>query len=179
MKALPEGPSGQVITQSLSLRDIAVGLFRRKWLIILTFLTSLVATGICAWYTADKYESRMKFLIKNMRADAPVTTTNNQSADTNEISESQITSEMELLKSRDLLKDVVKMTNLARFEAKGREATDVDVEKAVYRLEKDLVLSPVKKASIIEVSYSSTSPETAALVLNKLSELYLEKHLKL
>jgi uncharacterized protein involved in exopolysaccharide biosynthesis len=121
----------------------------------------------------------MKFLVKNMRADAPVTTGNDQTIDTNEISESQITSEMELLKSRDLLKEVVKQTNLARFEAKGREVTDVDTEQAVYRLEKELVLAPVKKANIIEVSYSSTSPETAAFVLNKLSELYLEKHLRL
>lgn len=44
---------------------------------------------------------------------------------------------------------------------------------------KDLLITPVKKANIIEVKYTSRSPEKAAAVLRKLSDLYLEKHVKL
>ena len=161
---------------SLSLRDGAAVLFRRKWLILTTLLTAVIVTAFVVSRTTDKYESRMKLLVKNMRADVPVTAAKDDSVSDNEISEAQINSEIELLKGRDLLEEVVKRVNLAKPSEAGDEGKAV--EEAVYKLEKDLRISPVKKANIIEVSYSSQSPETAALVLNQLAELYLEKHLK-
>src|SRR5437868_4842254 len=166
---------------SLGLRDIVAGLFNRKWLIICTLFTSIVATGAFASWTPERYESRMRFLIKNMRSDAPVTTGKAEQvvSDNTEISESQISSEMELLKGRDLLIEVVKQTGLARAANPSAGVTEADIERAVYQLEKELVLTAVKKANIIEVAYSSTSPQTPALVLNTLGQLYLDKHLKL
>ena len=154
-------------------------MFRRKWLILITLLTTLTATGVFAWLAQDKYESRIKLLVKNMRTENPVTTGNETVLDRNEVSESQIVSQIEVLKSRDLLEEVVKQTSLARPEKADAGISQKDIEKAVLRLEKDLQISPVKKANIIEISYSSQSPETAASVLNKLAELFLEKHLKL
>ena len=53
------------------------------------------------------------------------------------------------------------------------------MEEASAQLAKDLIINPVKKANIIEVKYTSGSPETAAAVLRKVQDLYLEKHLKL
>ena len=53
------------------------------------------------------------------------------------------------------------------------------VEKAVTALSKELTITPVRKANIITISYSSGSPQMAAAVLKKLGDLYLEKHLKL
>ncbi len=166
-------------TQTLSLRDVAVVVFRRKWLILLTFLTTAVAASILAFAMPDQYESRMKILVKNIRAEAPVTAEKTGvSADQSETSESQILSEIELLKSRDLLEQVVRNTNLARSETVP-EPTEQDIERAVYKLEKDLLIAPVKKASIIEVDYTSKSPEVAAAVLSQLANLYLDKHIRL
>jgi uncharacterized protein involved in exopolysaccharide biosynthesis len=161
---------------NLSLRDGIVVLFRRKWLILTTLLTAAIVTAFVVSTTTDKYESRMKLLVKNMRADVPVTAAKDESVSDNEVSESQINSEIELLKGRDLLEQVVKRVNLAKPSLTGEEGKAV--EEAVYKLEKDLRISPVKKANIIEVSYTAQSPETAASVLNQLAELYLEKHLK-
>lgn len=162
---------------SLSLRGTTATLFRKKWLVLATFLTACIAAGLFALLLPDKYESRMKLLVRNMRADAPVSAGNDVVADRNEVSESQIVSEIELLKSRDLLETLVKNLNLAHSESNA-VPTDKDVEKAVLKLEKDLQITPVKKANIIEVTYTSSSPENAALVLKQLSELYLEKHLQ-
>lgn len=53
------------------------------------------------------------------------------------------------------------------------------IEKAAADLAKDLVITPVKKANVISISYSANSPEVAAAVLKKLGDLYLDKHLKL
>jgi uncharacterized protein involved in exopolysaccharide biosynthesis len=53
------------------------------------------------------------------------------------------------------------------------------IEQATEKLGKDLVITPVKKANIIEITYASTSPQTAATVLAKLDELYLQKRMRL
>ncbi len=166
--------------KSLSLRDVAVVVFRHKWMILLTFATTAAAALLLAMFMPDQYESRVKILVKKIRVETPVTGERTDAAsDGNEISESQINSEIALLKSRDLLEQVVKNTNLARGEATKGEPTAQDVEKATYQLEKDLQIVPVKKANVIEVDYTSKSPEVAAEVLKQLSELYLDKHIKL
>lgn len=166
--------------KSLSLRDVAVVVFRHKWMILLTFVTTAVAALILGLLIPDQYESRMKILVKKNRVEVPVTAERTDTTfDSNEISETQINSEISLLKSRDLLEQVVKNTNLARSEATSSEPDSQDIERAIYKLEKDLLATPVKKANIIEVSYTSNSPEVAAAVLKNLSELYLDKHIKL
>ncbi len=52
------------------------------------------------------------------------------------------------------------------------------IEKAVMRLQRDLKISPVRKADIIQVDYSANDPRQAAAVLRQLAESYLEAHLK-
>lgn len=164
----------------LSLRTLFDVLFRRKWLILLTFMTTAVTAVLLALYLPDQYESRMKILVRNMRSDTQITAerTEFSSGDVNQVSEEQILSEIELLKSRDILKKIVEKNDLAEVEP-GKPAMPEDIERAVYKLEKDLDISPIKKANIIEVTYESKSPEKAAAVLKDLSELYMEKHLKI
>ena len=171
--------SQKPIQTGFTLRDLVVVAFRHKALIFLTLLTTAVAASLFVWLTPDYYESRMKILVRNMRTDAPVTASAERVSDKNEVSESQIVSEIELIKSRDLLEIVVRKLNLAEPEIKGTPITDGDIERAVYKLERDLDASPVKKANIIEISYASKSPETAASVLSEISALYMDKHLKL
>lgn len=162
---------------NISLRGTLTILFRKKWLVVMTFITASVIAGLFAFLMPDKYESRMRILVRNMRAETPVSAGDEVPTDRNEVSESQIVSEIELLKGRDLLEQLVKQNNLVPNE-NGSAQYDKDVEKAVLKLEKDLQISPIKKANIIEITYASDSPKLAALVLQKLSELYLDKHLQ-
>lgn len=164
---------------SFNLRTVADVLFRRKWLIITTFLTTALTAVLLAVYLPDQYESRMKFLVRNMRSDVQITPERTQSSNVGEVSEAQIISEIELLKSRDLLEQVVRKTDLAEPSQPNRAITPDDIERAVYKLEKDLDIAPVKKSNIIEVSYNSKSAEKSAAVLDQLSELYLDKHLRI
>lgn len=140
---------------------------------------------------SNEYESRMKILVKNVRSEVPITpeqTTGTNGSPNNDISETEINSEIELLTSKDLLNQVVAECGLAKpgrslmqrlslKEAPRNEAGQI--EQASDRLAKDLVITPVKKANIIEITYSSYSPQTAAAVLKKLGDLYLEKRVKL
>ena len=166
-----------LVSSSIGLRQIAAALFRKKWLVLVTFITACIAAGLFTFLMPDKYESRMKILVRNMRTESPVTAGVITPIDRNEVSESQIVSEIELLKSRDLLEKIVKKADLVQVET-GNDQYHKNVENAVLKLEKDLQISPIKKANIIEVKYASDSPKTAAVVLQQLSELYLEKHLQ-
>jgi uncharacterized protein involved in exopolysaccharide biosynthesis len=176
----------------VSVRDVASVLFRHKLLLCVTFLAIALGTAVVTVLMPNEYESRMKILVKNTRSDVPITpeqtTASTGSYFENDVSENQINSEIELLTSEDLLKQVVTecglygggasiASKLGIKQAPSSQATQI--EEAAKRLAKDLVITPVKKANIIEVKYSSRSPEISAAVLRKLGDLYLEKHVKL
>ncbi|HEV7475909.1 MAG TPA: Wzz/FepE/Etk N-terminal domain-containing protein [Pyrinomonadaceae bacterium] len=176
----------------VSVRDIASVMFRHKLLVCVTFLAVALGTAVFTFMLPNEYESRMKILVKNTRSDVPITPERTTGATgvyfDNDVSENQINSEIELLTSEDLLKQVVTESGLygggtslsAKLglkEAPRSQATQI--EEASRRLAKDLVITPVKKANIIEVKYTSQSPEKAAVVLRKVQDLYLEKHVKL
>jgi uncharacterized protein involved in exopolysaccharide biosynthesis len=176
----------------ISIRDVVGILFRHKLLIVTTFLTVAIGTAVLTLLMPNEYESRMKILVKNTRTDVPITPGATAGAVgaylDNEVSENQINSEVALLTSGDLLNQVVTEVGLlrrtpgltARLGLKEAPSSQAgQVEEASAQLAKDLVINPVKKANIIEVKYTSGSPETAAAVLRKVQDLYLEKHLRL
>jgi uncharacterized protein involved in exopolysaccharide biosynthesis len=162
-----------------SMREAVVGLFHQKWLIASVFMVTVLAVAVVTWLLPNRYESRMKILVKNSRANvivSPEQTSN--MALTGEVTEAQVNSEIELARSRDLLEAVVIKTGLAKqYLNKNQAESPVAVETALRQLEKDLAISPVKKANIIDVSYSSYSAQQSASVLRTLADLYLERHL--
>src|SRR6266481_1875654 len=170
---------------SISLRDGASALFRRKGLVLFIFLAVIVGTAAVTLVLPNKYESRTKILVKNQRLDVAITpeATSAPAAVDGDVSESEINSEIELLTSRDLLTQVAKETGLGQPGStmfwKRSMSEPERIEKAANDLAKDLVIAPVKKANVISISYSANSPELASAVLKKLGDLYLEKHLKL
>jgi len=122
----------------------------------------------------------MKILVKNSRADvivSPDQTSNKTLA--GEVSEAQVNSEIALIQSRDLLEAAVKKTGLAKpYLDNNQKESPATVEMALRQLEKDLTISPMKKANIIDVSYPSYSAQQSASVLQAVAELYLERHLQ-
>jgi uncharacterized protein involved in exopolysaccharide biosynthesis len=184
--------AGKTEHSQISVRDVVSILFRHKPLICTTFLTVAIGTAVLTFLMPNEYESRMKILVKNTRSDVPITPERTTgTAGTyfeNEVSENQINSEIELLTSEDLLNQVVTETGLyaqrasllTRLGLRDAPSTQAaQVESARTQLSKDLVITPVKKANIIEIKYTSASPEQAAAVLQKVQALYLEKHVKL
>lgn len=164
-----------------TLRDLAALLFRRKWMVLLLFSLIMAATVAAALLLPNKYQSRMRILVKNARADVVISPDTNNSASTgSNVTETQINSEIALLNSKDLLEEVARQSGLDKKEGSSLWSRSApSIEKSVLQLEKDLTIAPVKKADLIEISYVASSPEAAASVLQTLANLYLEKHLKL
>src|SRR6266403_2773726 len=115
---------GQLTTgfggNSISLRDGASALFRRRGMVLFIFVAVVVGTAALTWILPNRYESRMKILVKNQRVDIAITpeatTGTNTPTVENDVSENQINSEIELLTSKDLLTQVVTATGLDKQE---------------------------------------------------------------
>jgi len=169
---------------TVTLRDVAAVLFRQRRLLLVSFVLILFVLVLSGMVTPT-YRSEMKILARRERVDPVVTSQPN--ADPNfvheEISESELNSEVELLNSQDLLRQVVLATGLESKEHSLRSmlfgtSEEMSIAKAVRHLAKGLNAEPLRKTNIISVSYESRDPELSARVLSSLASLYMEKHLQ-
>jgi len=165
--------------QSVTLRDLLSVGFRQKRLMINTFLGIFSLVILLAAILPRKYQSEMKILVRHERADNMVTPDREQPMQLRtDVSEAELQSEAELLKSRDLLTKVVETCHLQKAgDHSPSHADDEQTSRAVVKLERDLKVEPIKLTNLISVKYSSRDPQLAARVLNTLASLFLEKHL--
>jgi uncharacterized protein involved in exopolysaccharide biosynthesis len=169
--------------QAFTIRDfLAIG-FRQRQLILNTFLGIFSIAVVIAFLLPKKYEAQMKILVRHERAESVVSSEREAPVQwRTEVSEEELQSEAELIKSRDLLSKVVVACDLQNqgttslWNKKG-DNNDQRVSRAVLNLEKDLTVQPIKLTNLIGVSYKAKDPQLAARVLNSLASLYLEKHL--
>ena len=167
----------------VSIISIVAGLFRRKQLVLTLFTSILAGVALVTYLTPRQYESRMKVLVKNERADLVVSPdARNGGQFRGEVSENQVNSEIELLTSNDLIVQVVRACRLyerspGTVQAAGEPSSRAS-EQAARKLQRDLKITPVRKADIILITYSAPTPELAASVLKQLSSVYLDAHLR-
>ena len=169
------------LTLTSVMSSLLLGLFRRKVLVLIIFATIAALSSVYTLNSPKIYEARMKVFVKHERAESVVTPdSSNSSVAKPDVTESEVNSEMELLTNSDLLRRVVINNSLVRHEP-GTTGHDQQqqVERAVRVLAKNLRVSPVRKANIIQVAYLSVDPAQSAAVLKSLSELYLQDHLRL
>ncbi len=170
---------------SPTMRDLLAVLFRQRRLGLTAFTTiffSIFLYGVLA----PSYEAHMKVLVRRGRMDAPITPTPSPSPvfQREEITEEELNSQVELLQDEEILRQVVQTTGLGSGPAwleqwlRGNqwlnESDDARLARAVRRMTRHLKVEPVRKSQLIEVTYSSSSPERGASVLHALAKSYLE-----
>jgi uncharacterized protein involved in exopolysaccharide biosynthesis len=159
-----------------TLRDLFAIIFRQRWVMMGVFLLVLLGVAVSGVLN-PKYEAQMKILVRRQRVDPMVTPQqSNTQVGRDEVSEEDINSEVELLNSEDLLRNVALQTGLKQDESAGGD--EVRIAKAVRHLEADLKIEPLRKTNVISVHYRSSDPELAAKVLKAVAAGYLEKHLE-
>jgi uncharacterized protein involved in exopolysaccharide biosynthesis len=170
-------------SQVPTLRELAMVLFRQRKLFIavsgFVFALSLVYA-----FAGASYRAQVRVLVRRGRADPPVAAQQNAPPDFSrvEVSEEELNSEVELLKDDDVLRAVVKVTNLASHDwlrwLRPHEEAAAREERAARRLASRLKVESIKKTNLIAVSYDASDPQLAAQVLQSLSSIYLEKHVE-
>lgn len=158
-----------------SVRDMVACVFRQKALILTAFVV-FVAASLVTGLWSRKYDADMKILVLRQRfdpmvspkAEAPILVSGS-------VSEEELNSEVELLKSDDLLSKVVQSTGLARHVRSSRGAAYA-IAAATRQLALDLNIQAIHKTNVIAVHYRSHYPQDLQPVLNALATAYIEKH---
>ena len=175
----------------ISLRDFLRVLFKRKTQILLFFAVTFVTVAVATFMAKPTYLATAQILVKLGRENVYVPTSGGAGPVVNFNHEEQINSEIEILKSRSLAMEVLQelgpeniYENIAGgpsgiraaiFPSKSSPRTPA--ENALLSMQKALDVQGIKKSNVIEVSFRHTDPEIAAAVVNKLSNLFLDRHL--
>lgn len=169
----------------ISLRDLVAPLFRRKRLILISFIAIFVGIMLIAVLRGPSYSSHMAILVNRERLDplvsteqtTPLVTTNNA------VTPEEINSEAELLRSHDVLRTVVVANGLQKpkgfslFEFIRPRQTEPDrIERAIRGLATQIHIAPLRESDIIQVTFASRDPQLAYGVLKSLGDAYLAKH---
>jgi uncharacterized protein involved in exopolysaccharide biosynthesis len=163
-------------------RDLLSILFRRSKIILLCFL-AVFCLSLFVLLSRPQYKADMTILLRRERSDPFVTSNTNvpDTANRGEITEEELNSEAELMKSEDLLQKVVLDLHLQDQVGPGlfssNRSEDIRMQKAIERLAGDLQVKPIPKTDILSVSYRSSNPSNAAHVLDALAHEYVQKHI--
>jgi uncharacterized protein involved in exopolysaccharide biosynthesis len=172
---------------SITVRDLLSIGFRQQRTVVLSFLVIFLGVLVFVLLRPVRYESEMKILVKRERADPVVTP--GQAAQGQlwlGVTEEEINSEVELLKSRDLLGKVVAATGLDQRDAgsahfwshnDGEPPRERNIARAADKLGDTLAIQPLRKSNMIQIRYAAGDPALAMAVLSQLADHYLEKHL--
>ena len=169
---------------SFSLRDLVAIGFRHKRVVVLSFCGILSGAILATILQPPEYRAYTKFLIERERLD-PVISPGVSSPPTvrAEVSEEELNSEVELLESADVLRQVAVSCGLdqrKRFLTPllGAEDEPTRTAKAIDRLQKALKIEVVSKSNVISVSYAAPNPQLAVRVLSALDDAYLKKNVE-
>lgn len=178
----------------LSARDVLLIGFRHRRAITLSFFAIFTVLAVLVLVWPWPYRSELRLLVRQERVNPMVTTDDTQRpVAVQGVTEQDLNSEVELIKSHDLLQRVVTATGLHerpeswvvrltnRVFGDDPEPGDAPLRlaRATLGLQEGLSVEPINKTSLIRISYDSPDPQLSARVLKSLSDLYLEKHLEL
>ncbi len=167
--------TGAVPQGVYTLRSLVSMLGRRRYPLAAAFLLLFGAACAVSLLIPKRYEAEAKLMVKRARVDAPLTLERGAATTVPaEMTEAELSAEIELIRSRDLLEDVATACRLV--EPKPAEEPRETLARGVRELEKGLKVLPVGKTNLISVEYSAAEPELAAEVVNRLVEGYLRKH---
>ncbi len=161
-------------------RDILAVVFRQRRAMLIAFGLVILGAAVSGLWL-PKYEAQMKILVRRQRSDEILSASPNAPSPlfNEQVSEQEINSEVELLHSDDLLRQVVTATGLSGVQGPPADRlSEVKIAEAVRALGKDLKITPGHKSNVISVSYQSRDPKMAARVLATLATAYMEKHLE-
>ena len=164
---------------SFTLRDVAMVAFRRRRMALLSFFGVLLGTILYGLFW-PKYRSETEILVRRDRVDPVITSQQTNPVVVNDsISEEEMNSEVELIKSQDVLRNIVINCGLDRLQGSwwfGHSNSEKQIAGAIEGLRSNLIVEALTKSNIIRVSFTSRDPKLAARVLSTLDSVYLEEH---
>jgi succinoglycan biosynthesis transport protein ExoP len=183
------GPSGE-----LDLPALGAALWRKKWQILRPTIMVAILAFIAVELVTPRYQSESRILIEGrdniyLRPDA------DKDAAARAVDEQVVTSQAQIILSRDLAREVIKklkLNELPEFDSALNGVSPIKAVLGLLGIVKDplsmtpeervlnvyydrLAVIPVEKSSVINIDFTSENPELAARVANAIAEAYLER----
>src|SRR5581483_8460017 len=171
-------------TLSFTLRDFVAMGFRRRRVMILSFIGILLG-AIVAGLLWPKYQSETEILVRRERVDPVVTAeVNSPMMMTPIITEEEMNSEVELINNFDVIRQAIIDSGFDKQHSMLEKVTDLlgkpDPDKRmaglVEKVKSHLTVKVVAKTNMIKIDYTSRHPKVAAALLAALDNAYLKKH---
>ncbi len=162
---------------NISVRVAMESFFRHKRLFGSVVLAVVLLTLAVSLIMTRQYVSEMKLLVQNTRANVVVTPERTNPLNVvSEISEAQVNSELEILRSHDVM-DSVADPDWDKLPATQRDRAAIRHHEALLAsFDKRLETEPVRKTNVIDVRLRANTPEEARNSLQRLVDGYLEQH---
>lgn len=163
------------------LAEIAHVVFKRKRLIGLVFLIIFVPGVLLSLLRSAQYVATAKVNIAPDRAEMTISSTDVNSLNVLKLNEAVVNSEVHILKSRELLEEVVR--GLATQQAQGgvvglarADGGEVDIGARVNALASQLKVMPIRASNVIQVDFASSDQAYATRLVNRVVDEYLKRH---
>ena len=158
--------------------DIYFVLFRHKWKIII--LTLLGLAGGAGFFFTQKptYQSDAEVFIRYVSDTSPVSPTENNSRTVSQIDQGPtvINSEIAMLRSLDLAKQVATNVGVEKILAKAGGGNDATA--AALLVEDNLKVDPIRESCVLYLTFRHPDPEVVGPILTDLIKDYQEMHAK-
>jgi polysaccharide biosynthesis protein PslE len=179
------------------LPDLCRTLYRHKGKMVLVFSATLALLVSVLLFFPRTYTSEARLFIRLGKESVALdpTATLNEVISVNESRESEINSELEILRSRALLEDVVEQIGADTILSLDKEPNWIDkaltplkamstllsgeispAERAIHKLEKSIDISSPVKSSVLLVSCKASHPKKAQRILQTFLDSYLIRH---
>ena len=167
-------------TTGSSVRGAVESLYRHKRVFLSVFCFCLLLTLLYVFVSHKRYESDMSLLIENNRKPEVISSeaTTGGSAIVNQVSEDQLYSQIEILGSADVLDEVVDPGWRSVPVTQHSRPQQAMHESKVSKLRAHLIVSPVRKSDVIDVSFTANDPRVATDTLNRVLAIYLVQQQK-
>lgn len=167
--------------QRNGLREFLTVVFKHNRKILIVFFTIAVTAAAVSFLTTPVYKAESSLLVKIGREymNGPEVGNN---APVMSLSQEEITnSEIQILTNRDLAEKVISSLRLENIYPELLENPSAHLkplDMAIARFQKSLKVEGVRKSNVIRVSFQHKDPRIAAAAVNRLVELFKEKHLQ-
>jgi len=187
-----------------SIRDLYFVLFRHKWKIIVFFLAVVAVVTVGTLLAPSIYQSEAKLLIRVGRESVTLdpTASTGQVMSIGQQRETEVKSELEILKSQDLVEKVVDAIGPDVFLKPPKDANGggglkawlspvleamispfndllsslSERDRAILGVTKSLEIDATKNSNIITINFETKSRTLARETINRLIGFYLDKH---
>jgi uncharacterized protein involved in exopolysaccharide biosynthesis len=173
------GWPGGAQNASEQIRDILHVVFKRKRLIAVIFLAITLPGLVATLARKPSYVASAKVMISKQRSDPTVQPTDLTSLETIQLNESLVNSEVHVIRSRDLLDNVVRSLALSGDAAgliPAHLKGTTSFGQQALGMANNLVITPIKASNVIQIDYRASDPSYATRVVNRVVDEYLAYH---